>query len=41
MERIAYSSEVKWRCVKMKVEGFSTREMMDEQNIRNKTQVDT
>ncbi|ULG73052.1 IS3 family transposase [Macrococcus brunensis] len=41
MQRIAYSSEVKWKCVKMKAEGFSTREIMDELNIRNRTQVNT
>ncbi|RAK43575.1 IS3 family transposase [Macrococcus epidermidis] len=41
MKRVSYSSEVKWKCVELKAAGLSTKEIMDELNIRNKTQVET
>lgn len=41
MKRVSYSSEVKWKCVELKCAGLSTREIMNELNIRNKTQVET
>ncbi|REH92899.1 IS3 family transposase, partial [Staphylococcus felis] len=39
MKRVSYSSEVKWKCIELKSAGLSTKEIMDELNIRNKTQV--
>lgn len=41
MKRVSYSSEVKWECIELKTAGLSTKEIMDELNIRNKTQVET
>lgn len=41
MKRVSYSSDVKWKCVQLKAAGLSTKEIMDELNIRNKTQVET
>lgn len=41
MKRVSYSSEVKWKCVELKAAGLSTKQIMDELNIRNKTQVET
>ncbi|WP_281192120.1 hypothetical protein [Staphylococcus felis] len=41
MKRVSYSSEVKWECIELKTAGLSTKEIMDELNIRNKTQVQT
>lgn len=33
MKRVSYPSEVKWKCVELKVSGLSTQEIMDELNI--------
>ncbi|UEX89072.1 IS3 family transposase [Staphylococcus ratti] len=41
MKRVAYSVETKYKVVEMKVAGFTTKEIMNALNIRNKTQVDT
>ena len=39
MKRVAYSVETKYKAVEMKTAGFSTKEIMEELNIRNRTQV--
>ena len=41
MKRVAYSVETKYKTVEMKAAGFSTKEIMEELNIRNRTQVKT
>ncbi|UXR78211.1 IS3 family transposase [Staphylococcus sp. IVB6227] len=41
MRRVAYSVETKFKAVKMKAEGYTTKEIMCELNIRNSTQVKT
>lgn len=41
MKRVAYSVETKYKAVEMKVAGFSIKEIMEELNIRNRTQVKT
>jgi transposase len=41
MKRTAYSIEIKNKAIKMKIEGYSTKEIMDELNVRNKTQIKT
>ncbi len=41
MKRVAYSVETKYKAVEMKTAGFSTKEIMEELNIRNRTQVKT
>lgn len=41
VKRIAYPIKVKEEAIKMKLEGKTTREIMDKLNIRNKTQVKT
>ena len=41
MKRVAYSVETKYKAVEMKAAGFSTKEIMKELNIRNRTQVKT
>ncbi len=41
MRKVAYSVEKKFKAVKMKAEGYTTKEIMYELNIKNKTQVDT
>ena len=41
MKRVSYSVETKYKAVEMKVAGFSTKEIMKELNIRNRTQVKT
>ena len=41
MKRISYSVETKYKAVEMKAAGFSTKEIMEELNIRNRTQVKT
>ena len=41
MKRASYSVETKYKAVKMKATGFSTKEIMKELNIRNRTQVKT
>ncbi|TFV14189.1 helix-turn-helix domain-containing protein, partial [Mammaliicoccus lentus] len=40
MKRVAYSVEIKYKVVEMKLKGYSTREIMDTLNIKNKSQVD-
>ena len=41
MKRVSYSVETKYKAVEMKAAGFSTKEIMKEWNIRNRTQVKT
>ncbi|WP_369041432.1 IS3 family transposase [Staphylococcus epidermidis] len=41
MKRVSYSVEIKYKAVEMKAAGFSTKEIMKELNIRNRTQVKT
>ena len=41
MKRVSYSVETKYKAVEMKAAGFSTKEIMKELNIRNRTQVET
>ena len=41
MKREMYSPQVKWKVIEMKKEGFSSKEIMEKLNIKNKTQVDT
>ncbi|MCI2923711.1 IS3 family transposase [Staphylococcus hominis] len=41
MKRVSYSVETKYKAVEMKAAGFSTKEIMEELNIRNRTQVKT
>ncbi|WP_305809237.1 IS3 family transposase [Staphylococcus epidermidis] len=41
MKRISYSVETKYKAVEMKAAGFSTKEIMKELNIKNRTQVKT
>ena len=41
MKRVAYSLEIKNKAVEMKIEGYSTKEIMDTLNIRNCSQVKT
>ncbi|RIL46361.1 IS3 family transposase [Mammaliicoccus fleurettii] len=40
MKRVAYSVETKNKVIEMKIKGCSIREIMDQLNIRSKTQVD-
>nr|WP_172686367.1 IS21 family transposase [Macrococcus caseolyticus]AIU53930.1 putative integrase [Macrococcus caseolyticus] len=39
MKRVAYSVEIKYKVVEMKLKGYSTREIMDALNIKNESQV--
>ena len=39
--RVAYSIETKNKAVEMKLQGYSTKQVMLELNIKNKTQVET
>ncbi len=41
MKRASYSVETKYKAVEMKAAGFSTKEIMKELNIRNRTHVKT
>ena len=41
MKRVSYLVEIKYKAVEMKAAGFSTKEIMKELNIRNRTQVKT
>ena len=41
VKRISYPVEVKEEAIKMKIEGKTTREIMNKLNIRNETQVNT
>ncbi|PTJ71832.1 hypothetical protein [Staphylococcus kloosii] len=41
MKRTAYSLEIKNKAIKMKIEGYSNKEIIDELNVRNKTQIET
>lgn len=38
MKRVAYSVEIKYKVVEMKLKGYSTREIMDALNIKNESQ---
>ena len=40
MKSVAYSIETKNKVVDIKLNGYSTREIIDKLNIRNKSQVD-
>ena len=39
--RVAYSADIKNKAVEMKLQGYSTKQVMQELNIKNKTQVET
>ena len=39
--RVAYSVDTKNKAVEMKLQGYSTKQVMQELNIKNKTQVET
>ena len=39
--RVAYSADTKNKAVEMKLQGYSTKQVMQELNIKNKTQVET
>lgn len=39
--RVAYSADIKNKAVEMKLQGYSTKQIMLELNIKNKTQVKT
>lgn len=39
--RVSYPIEVKMKDIEMKLEGASTKEILDQLNIRNKTQAQT
>ena len=41
MKRVSYSVETKYKAAEMEAAGFSTKEIMKELNIRNRTQVKT
>ncbi len=41
MKRVTYSLETKNKAIEMKIEGYTTRQIMGELNIKNKTQVET
>ena len=38
--RVAYSADIKNKAVEMKLQGYSTKQVMQELNIKNKTQVE-
>ena len=40
-KRVAYSVDTKNKAVEMKLQGYSTKQVMQELNIKNKTQVET
>lgn len=40
-KRVAYSVDTKNKAVEMKLQGYSTKQVMLELNIKNKTQVET
>jgi transposase len=37
MKRVAYSIEIKNKVIKMKMEGYNNREIMEELNVRHMT----
>ena len=39
MKKVAYSVETKNKVIEMKIQGYSTKHIMDILNIKNKTQV--
>ena len=39
MKKVAYSVETKNKVIEMKIQGYSTKHIMDTLNIKNKTQV--
>ena len=40
-KRVAYSVDTKNKAVEMKLQGYTTKQVMQELNIKNKTQVET
>ena len=40
-KRLAYSVDIKNKAVEMKLQGYSTKQIMQELNIKNETQVET
>ena len=40
-KRVAYSVDTKNKAVEMKLQGYSTKQIMQELNIKNETQVET
>ena len=40
-KRVAYSVDTKNKAVEMKLQGYSTKQVMQELNIKNATQVET
>ena len=40
-KRVAYSVDTKNKAVEMKLRGYSTKQIMQELNIKNETQVET
>ena len=41
VKRIAYSAEIKWKCIELKNEGWTNKQIMDALNIKNDSQVKT
>ncbi|MCD8916511.1 helix-turn-helix domain-containing protein, partial [Staphylococcus gallinarum] len=41
MKRVSYSLEIKYKTIEMKQTGYTTKEIMETLNIRNRTQVET
>lgn len=41
MNRMRYSEEIKWKCIELKEKGWQNKDIMDELNIRNDTQIRT
>lgn len=41
MKRVSYSLEKKYKTIEMKQTGYTTKEIMETLNIRNRTQVET
>src|SRR5690606_2998428 len=40
-KRVEYPVEVKWKAIKMKENGYTNREIMEELGIKNKSQIKT
>ena len=40
-KRVAYSVDTKNKAVEMKLQGYTTKQVMQELNIKNETQVET
>lgn len=41
MNRVSYSEAIKWKCIELKEKGWQNKDIMDELNIRNDTQIRT